>query len=129
MRKLFARNPYNVTNVRAVWVCDLLDGESYAKYNDNFRYILSVINVFSKFLYLIPVKTKNGPAVTAAFRSIFDDKPKLSSRRHVWVRTYKGKEFLNKDFQDMLRGEGIVSGVQEPRREMCGGGTCSTRDL
>jgi len=107
VKKRFARNPYTVTNVRDVWECDLLDVQAHAKYNENFRYILSVIDVFSKFLYLIPVKTKSGPAFTAAFRSIFDDKPKLTSRRSVWVRTDKGKEFLNKDFQDMLRDEGI----------------------
>ena len=80
-----------------------MDVQSYAKYNDNFRYILSVIDVFSKFLYLIPVKTKSGPAVTAAFLSVFDDKPKLNSRRPVWVRTDKGMEFLNKHFQEMLQ--------------------------
>ena len=107
MRKRFARNPYTVTNVRDVWECDLLDLHSYAKYNDNFRYILSVVDVFTKFLYLFPVKTKSRPAVTSAFLCIFDDKPKLTSRRPVWVRTYKGKEFLNNDIQDMLRDEGI----------------------
>jgi len=77
--------------------------QSYPKYHDNFRYILSVIDVFSKFLFLIPVKTKSESAATAAFRSIFDDKPKLPSRRPVWVRTDKGKEFLNKNVQVMLR--------------------------
>ena len=107
VRKRFARNPYTVTNVRHLWECDLLDVESYAKYNDNFTYILSVIDVFSKFLYLIPVKTNSGPAVTAALLSIFDDKPKLTSRRHVWVHRDKGKEFLNKHFQNMLGDEGI----------------------
>jgi len=65
VRKRFARNPYTVTNARDVWECDLLDVQSYAKYNDNSRYILSVIDVFSKFLYLIPVKTKSGPADTS----------------------------------------------------------------
>jgi len=107
VRKRFARNPYTVTNVGGVWECDLLDVQSYAKYNDNYSYILYVIDVFSKYLYLIPVKTKSGPAVTSAFRSIFDDKPQIPSRRPIWVRTDKGKEFLNKDFQDMLRDEGI----------------------
>ena len=106
MRKRFARNPYIVTNVIDVWEFELMGVQFYAKYNDN-RYILSLVDVFSKFLYLIPVKTKSGPAVTAAFRSIFDDKPKLTSRRPVWVRTDKGREFLNEDFQDMLRDEGI----------------------
>jgi len=91
VRKRFARNPYNVTNVGDVWECDLLDVQSYARYNDNYRYILSVIDVFSKYRYVIPVKTMSGPAVTAAFRSIFDVTPKLSSRRPVWARTDKGK--------------------------------------
>ena len=50
VRKLFARNPYTVTNVGDVRECDLLDVQSYAKYNDNYRYILSVIDVFSKSL-------------------------------------------------------------------------------
>ena len=53
------------------------------------------------------MKINSGPAVTAAFLSIFHDKTKLISRRPVRVRTDKGKEFLNKDFQDMLRDEGI----------------------
>jgi len=99
-----------------------LDVESYAKYNDNFKYILFVIDVFSKFLYLIPVKSISGSAVTAAFLYIFDDKPKFPSRLPVWVPTDKGKEFLNKHFQDMLRDEGL----QEPPREMCGRGTCAS---
>jgi len=81
-----------------VWEFDLIDVQAYAIYND----------VFSKFLHMVPVKTKTGPSVASAFRSVFDD-PKYSSRkrRPIWVRTDKGKEFLNKYFQDMLRGDGI----------------------
>jgi len=30
-----------------VWECDLFDVEAFTKYNDNYRYILSVIDVFS----------------------------------------------------------------------------------
>jgi len=66
VRKRFARNPYSVTNVGDVWECDLLDVQSYAKYNDNYRYILSVIDIFSKFLYLIPVKKER----TCSHRSV-----------------------------------------------------------
>jgi len=91
VRKGFSHNPHTVTNVRDVCEYDLLDVKSFAKYNDNFRFILSVIDVFSKFLYLIPLKTRSGPAVTAAFRSIFHEKPKLPSRRPEWLRTDMGK--------------------------------------
>ena len=88
-----------------VWECDLMDVQAYAKYNDNQSNILPVKDVFSKFLYLIPVKTKGGPSVASAFRSIIDDPKHL--RRLVWIRSVKGKEFLNKHFGDMLRGEGL----------------------
>jgi len=91
VRKHFARNPYIVANVMDVWECDLLDVQAYAKYNDNHRHILSVIDLFSKFLHMIPVKTNSGPSVASAFRSMCDD-PKYSSKRPVWVRTHKGKE-------------------------------------
>ena len=56
-----------------------------------------ILDVFSEFLYLIPVKTKSGPSVASAFRSIFDDDSK-NSRGPVCVRIDKGKEFLNEYF-------------------------------
>jgi len=107
LRKCFARNPYTVTNLMDVWECDLLDVKAYAKYNDNYKYILSVLDVFSKFLFPFPVKKKSGPAVTTALLSIFDNDPEKPSRRPVWVSTDKGKEFLNKHFQEVLRDAGI----------------------
>jgi len=86
-----------------VWECDILDMQSLSKYNDTYRYILSVIDVFSKYVHLVPIKTKSCPAVTSAFLSLLhDDLP-----CPLWLRTDKGKEFLNKHFQDMLRYEGI----------------------
>ena len=102
-RRRFLRNPYTVTNLMDVWECDILDMKSLSKYNDTCRYILSVIDVFSKYLYLVPIKTKSGPAVTSVFRSLLHD----DSRRPLWLRTDKCKEFLNEHFQDMLRDEGI----------------------
>ena len=50
VRKRFPRNPYSVTNVMDVWECDLVDVQSLGKYNDGHKYILTVIDVFSKYL-------------------------------------------------------------------------------
>ena len=129
VRKLFAQNPYTLTKEGDVWECDLLDIQSFAKYSDNLRCILSVIEVFSKFLFLITVKTKSGTAVTSAFRSIFDDKPKLPSRRPVCVRTDKGKKFLNKDFQDMFLDEGIQFQVCRNPEVKCAVVECAQRTI
>jgi transposase InsO family protein len=109
VRKRFPRNPYSVNNVHDVWECDLVDVQGLSKYNDGVKYLLTVIDVFSKFLHIIPLLAKTGKAVTIAFQNIFND-PKYSKpirRRPVWVRTDRGKEFLNKSFQDMLKREGI----------------------
>ena len=51
VRKRFARNPYTVSKMMHVWECDLLDVQAYAKYNDKYRYILSVI-MYSRNLYI-----------------------------------------------------------------------------
>jgi len=55
---------------------------------------------------MVPLKSKTDNAVTSAFHSIFKD-PRYVRRRPVWVRTDKGKEFLNKHCQDMLKRQGI----------------------
>ena len=78
IRKRFARNPYSVNNVMDVWECDLVDVQALGRFNDNYKYILSVIDVFSKFLHLVPLRSKTGTAVSSAFTSIFKDS---SSRR------------------------------------------------
>jgi len=104
MRKRFARNPCTVNNVMDVWECDLIDVRALGRFNDNYKYMLSVIDVFSKFLHLVPLRSKTGTAVASAFTSIFEDS---SSRRPVWVRTDKGKEFLNRHFRKMFKREGI----------------------
>ena len=98
------RNPYTVSNLMDVCEGYLFDMQSLAKYNDMHRYILSVIDIFSKYLHLVPVKTKSRQSISSAFRSLFHDD---DSRLPVLLRTDKGKEFLNKHFQDMLREEGI----------------------
>jgi len=77
-----------------------LDLSSLKKFNNNYRYLLQVIDVFSKYLHSVPLRTKTGKEVAAALESIFKD-PKYTKpirRRPVWVRTDKVKEFLNTQF-------------------------------
>jgi hypothetical protein len=50
VRKIFPRNPYTVNNIMDVWECDLVDVQGLSKHNDGIKYLLSVIDVFSKYL-------------------------------------------------------------------------------
>jgi transposase InsO family protein len=113
VRKRFPRNPYTVNNLMDFWECDLVDVQNLGKFNDGYRFLLTAIDVFSKFLHIVPLKSKTGKDVTLAFLIIFKDSKysKPIRRRPIMVRTDKGKEFLNKTFQDMLKREGIEFSV------------------
>jgi len=60
LRKRFPRNPYTVNNIDDVWEIDSLDLSSLKYYNNNYRYLLQVIDVFSKYLHSVPLRTKTG---------------------------------------------------------------------
>jgi len=73
LRKRFPRNPYTVNNIDDVWEVDILDLTSLKKYNNNYRYLLQVIDVFSRYLHSVPLRTKTGKVVAAALECIFRD--------------------------------------------------------
>ena len=64
---------------------------------------------FSKFLHVVPLKSKIVQTVTSAFQSIFSEKKysKPHKRSPLTLRTDNGKEFLNKTLLDMFKREGI----------------------
>jgi hypothetical protein len=86
-----------------------VDVQFLAKHNEGYRFLLTIIHVFSKFLRIVPLKSKTGTAVSAAFETVLNDAKYLKPvKRHpVWVQTDKEREFLNASFQNLLNSEGI----------------------
>ena len=78
------------------------------KYNNNYRYLLQVIDVFSKYLHSVPLRTQTGKEVAAALECIFRE-PQIHETytQTARVGTDKGKEFFNTQFQTLLKREGI----------------------
>ena len=66
-RRRFTRNHTYVAGIDALWQADLADMQSIAKQNGGIRYLLTVIDVFSKFARAIPVHSKDAKAITTAF--------------------------------------------------------------
>lgn len=98
-RKRFTRNRYVIDNIDDLWQADLNDMASIKQHNNGYVYLLTVIDVFSKFAWSIPLKRKTGSEVSAAFKKIFNK----SGRKPLNLETDKGKEFLNKVFQKFLK--------------------------
>jgi transposase InsO family protein len=88
-----------------VWEADLLGFHNIAKNNDGVECLLAVMDVHSKFLHIVPIKNKTGKSVAAALLPIFSDNRynKHVRRRPILLRTDRGKEFINRTFQDALR--------------------------
>ena len=80
---------------------DLVDMRSLSKHNDDFNYIMTVIDVLSKFAYAVPIKRKTGDHITEAFKTIYRHrKPKL-------LQTDHGSEFINSKTQALLKSLNI----------------------
>ena len=76
--------------------------QQFSKWNKGYRYLLMVIDVFSKYGWIVPLKDKKGESVTEAFKTIFKEGRKP---QYLWVD--KGKEFYNKNLKDLLEKNGI----------------------
>jgi hypothetical protein len=79
VRKSFPRNPYTPNNVMDVWECDLIDVQSIRRYNDNIKFLLTATDVFSNFIHVVPLRSKTGKDIPAAFRE-------YSKIRHIPIK-------------------------------------------
>ena len=85
-----------------IWTADLVEMIPLAKFNKGFRYLLMVIDVFSKYGWIIPLKTKTGADVTHAFKELFEER--VPTR--IWVD--KGREFWNSSLKQLLGKHNII---------------------
>ena len=61
-------------NSDEIWAADLMDMQAFSKDNNGIKYLLTVIDIFSKFLWIVPLKRKTEQEVANAFSSIFKER-------------------------------------------------------
>ena len=103
-RRRFPRNHIYVKGIDGQWQADLADMQSLSRQNDGMRYILTVIDVFSKFAWAHPVRSKDAGTIRDAFRDVMRA---AAPRKPPRLQTDKGKEFFNKEFDALVRRHGI----------------------
>ena len=87
-----------------IWGVDLADMQLLSKYNKGIRFLLCVIDIFSKYAWVAPLKDKKGMGIVKAFQRIL--KQSNSKPNEIWVD--KGSEFYNAYFKKWLRDNNIV---------------------
>ena len=78
-----------------IWGVDLADMQLLSKFNKGFRFLLCVIDIFSKYAWVIPLKDKKGISIVNAFKQIL----KESNRKPNKILVDKGSEFYNISFK------------------------------
>ena len=89
-RKAYSSFKYNI------FVVDLVDMQLLSTFNKGIRFLLCVINIFSKYAWVFPLEDKKGITVVNASHKILDVSMKLHSKRkpnNIWVN--KDREFLH----------------------------------
>ena len=55
-----------------IWGADLSGMQLISKFNKEFRFLLCVIDIFSKYAWLVPLKDKNVITIVNAFQKVLD---------------------------------------------------------
>ena len=85
------------------WGADLADMQLIRKFNKGFRFLLCIIDIFSKYAWVVPLKDKKGISIVNAFQKILDDSNRKPNK--IWVD--KGSEFYNSSFKKWLKDSDI----------------------
>lgn len=102
-RRNFNRRYTSMKGIDDTIQADLVEMIPYAKENNNMKYILNVINIFSKMAYGRALKNKSAAEVTRVMESILNEINHTIKHLHVDM----GKEFYNRSMEAMLRQRNI----------------------
>ena len=103
VRRKFPRRRVVVGGAGDQWQADLVDISQFKSDNDGARYLLCVIDVFSKYAWVRPLASKNAWSTASAFKDVLAEAghPPLS------LQTDKGREFIAAPFQKVLEERNI----------------------
>ena len=82
---------------------DLADMQLISKLNKGFRFLLCIINIFSKYVWVVPLKDKIGISIVNAFQKILKESKHKPNK--IWAD--KGSKFYNNSFKRWLKDNDI----------------------
>ncbi|XP_046753062.1 uncharacterized protein LOC124416182 [Diprion similis] len=101
-RRNFKRRRVIVKGFDDLWQADLVEMRQYAKINKNFNYILTVIDVLSKFAWAVALENKSAQSVVDGFKEVLQ-----SGRSPKNLQSDDGKEFFNVEFKKLMKKHNI----------------------
>jgi transposase InsO family protein len=91
--------PIVVYSANDQWQIDLIDISKYSKWNSGVKYLMGIVDVFSRKALVVPLQSKSETASSLGFI--------LKNHKPILIQTDNGTEFLNKKFQKLLKSHSI----------------------
>lgn len=98
-RKIFPTRAVEVKGLHETWQADLVEMQHLKRWNRGFRYLLTVIDIFSKRAFVEPCKAKNAENVMQAMRNIITRAKAIPKH----LQTDRGTEFFNVKFTGLMK--------------------------
>ena len=87
-RKSYLRRKIIVNHIDEIFAADLVEMQKFSKINKGYRYLLTCIDIFSKYAFVIPLKDNKGITIKNVLQKIFN------KREPKFLWTGNGKEFI-----------------------------------
>ena len=101
--KKFKKRKVHSTFIDNIWVAGVAELQLISKFNKGFRFLLCVIDIYSKYARVIPLKDKKGITITNASQKMLDELKRKPNK--MWVD--KGSEFYNTSMNSWLEKNDI----------------------
>ena len=86
-----------------IWGADFADMQLLSKFNKGFKILLCVIDIFSKYVWVVPLQNKKGVTIVNAFQKVLD----ISDHKLNKILVDKGSESYNSSFKKWLKNNDI----------------------
>ncbi len=103
VRRKFQRRRVIMKRIDQIWSADLVDMQWNSRQNKGYKYLLNIIDLFSKYAWSVPIKDKTGKSITEAFTKVVKDSGRKPEK--LWVD--QGTEFYNRVFRGWLNENDI----------------------
>ena len=103
VRRRFDKRTVFAKQVDDIWAADLVDMSPFSRSNKGYKYLLTVIDVYSKYGWIVPLKTRTGKEVAQAFRKLFHN-----NGHPIRLWTDKGTELNNRQLKGVLEGYDVM---------------------
>jgi Integrase core domain len=101
-RRRYPRRRVTLKGIGDLWQADLVEMIPYARLNGGYKYLLTVIDCFTKYAWAVAVKSKSAKDVTRAMVTVFNGRQPPKN-----LQTDKGREFYNAEFHRLMEKHGV----------------------